>query len=112
MQQLTLFDAPPALVDPLDRVCGADEIDDTITLGDRHLGLRIELARHTDGRFMWGIEFHTPTGGQGYRVGPKWGNFAPCAIEALQRARVEIADRAAQFQHGKKVVQLLGRLDS
>lgn len=112
MHQLSLFDALPALVDPRDRVCTDDELFDTIELGDRRLGLRIELARHTDGRYMWGTRFHTPTGGQGYRVGPKWGKFALSPIEALQHARLEIAERAPGFEHGNKVVQLLGQLDA
>jgi len=110
MHQLSLFDAQAHLVDPLGRVCTDDELDDTIELGDRHLGLRIELARHTDGRYMWGTSFHTPTGGSGYRVGPKWGKFAHSAIEALQHARIEIAERAPGFERGNKVVQLLGQI--
>lgn len=107
MHQLSLFETPAARVNPRDRVCTDDELYDTIELGDRHLGLRIELARHTDGRYMWSTSFHTPTGGQGYRVGPKWGKFANSPIEALQHARLEIAERAPGFERGNKVVQLL-----
>ena len=111
MRQLDLFDgAAQSLIDPKGRVCTDDEIDDTITLGDRRLGLRIELARHHDGRYMWGTSLHTPTGGCGYRVGPKWGHFADTIMDAARRARQEITEKAAHFADGKRVVQLLEQL--
>ncbi len=111
MQQLDLFCQAASLIDPNGAVCTDDEIDDEITLGDRRLGLRIELARHRDGRYMWGTSFHTPTGGCGYRVGPKWGHFADTILAAAQCARQEITERATQFAEGKKVVQLLEQLN-
>ena len=112
--QLDLFYEPPPApvarrIDPDGEVCTADQIDETINLGDWRTGLRIELARH-DGLWMWGTSLNTPTGGCGYRVGPKWGQFAETRGEALLNACAEIRERAADYDGGQHVVKLLGRL--
>lgn len=49
----------------------------------------IEIHRHDDGRWMWGV---THPGG-GYRVGPKWGNFADSAEAALIAGTEELIER-------------------
>ena len=109
MHQLDLFSAHQAAerINPHGAVCTRDQIDDEINLGDRHLGIRIQLARHHDGRYMWGTSFHTPTGGSGYWIGPKWGKFATTIMDALRCAKQEITENASSFEHGKKVVRLL-----
>lgn len=111
MKQLDLFFEPPQApaakrIDPDGAVCTADEIDETVTLGDYRYGLRIELAQHA-GQWMWGTSFHTPTGGQGYRVGPKWGNFAGSICDAARNAIAEIRDCASRYEGGQKVIKLL-----
>lgn len=115
MKQLDLFFEPPPApatrrIDPDGWVCTDDQIFDTIKLGDYRTGLRIELAKH-EGRWMWGTEFHTPTAGCGYRVGPKWGNFADTLRSALMQACDEIRARAPKFDGGNKVLQLLVQAD-
>ena len=110
MKQLDLFSQPAAVINPDGVVCTNDQIWDTIEIGDHRTGLRIELAKHED-KWMWGTEFHTPTGGCGYRVGPKWGNFADTLRGALVNGCDEIRTRAKQFDGGSKVVQLLGQVD-
>ena len=113
MQQLELFSAHQTAerINPHGDVCTRDQIDDEINLGDRHLGIRIQLARHNDGRHMWGTSFHTPTGGYGYWVGSKWGKFADSVMDAMRYAKQEITEQASSFEHGKKVVQLLSQLN-
>ena len=115
-QQLDLFYEPPRLtaalgIDPDGPVCTDDQIDETIKLGDWRTGLRIELAQHT-GKWMWGTSLTTPTGGCGYRVGPKWGNFADTKGDAFMHACAELRKNAPQYQGGEKVLQLLDRLQS
>lgn len=68
------------------------EPDVTLTLPHPRLALplaTIELHRHEDGRWMWGV---TMVGG-GYRVGPKWGKFADTRDEARRHAAAELLER-------------------
>jgi hypothetical protein len=43
----------------------------------------IELHRHDNGLWMWSTGYNCDSGGGGYRVGPKWGNFAESKSDAL-----------------------------
>ena len=54
---------------------------------------RIELHPHTDGLWMWGINYQVEWRGSGYRVGPKWGKFAEDRDGALYHAREEMRER-------------------
>lgn len=49
----------------------------------------IQLHRHEDGRWMWGV---TGAGG-GYKVGPKWGKFAATRDDARRHAAAELLER-------------------
>lgn len=73
------------------------KIDEVLTLPHPRLRwarARIELHRHTDGLWMWAIGYHDDGGsGGGYRVGPKWGNFASTRDDALFYACEEMRDR-------------------
>lgn len=54
----------------------------------------IELHKHKDGSWMWGTNYHLDGGeGSGYRVGPKWGKFAPTEEDALYWACDELRQR-------------------
>ena len=100
MEQLALFAQPvPGLLTD-------DEIDDETILGDHKVGLRIQLGKHGD-KWMWATSFHCPGGGQGYGIGPKWGNFADSIVAAGSAAIEEIRSRAAKHEGGKAVIKLL-----
>ena len=98
MTQMSLLDLmqPAAIrrpVDPDGPVCG--EVDEVLRLPHPRLAwdlARIELARHSDGLWMWGIVHCCG----GYRVGPKWGRFAASRDAALHHARAELLE-----WHGK-----------
>jgi len=53
-------------------------------------------AQHDDGRWMWA----TGTCGGGYKVGPKWGNFAATQQEATRYAAAELLDAAQKLGSG------------
>lgn len=55
--------------------------------------ITIEIARHTDGLWMWGISAFIRTEYRGYRVGPKWGKFAKSRQEAITAACNELMER-------------------
>ena len=46
----------------------------------------IELHRHEDGLWMWSVQIC----GAGYKVGPKWGNFAETQAAATYHAACEM----------------------
>lgn len=63
------------------------------TTGDRRrykmknrLHTHIDIAQHTDGRWMWGYHYDHDTAGCGYAPLPKWGNFADSEAMALHCA--------------------------
>lgn len=100
MQQLSLFDAarrPPVVVavDPHGDVLqgGADRC---WVLKHPRLAwdsAKIELHRHSNGLWMWGVCFHVENHGGGYRVGPKWGKFAETIDDALHYAVGELLSK-------------------
>lgn len=63
---------------------------------------QIELHPGSRG-WMWGVQFHGPEGGGGYRVGEKWGKFAPSRREALAEAVAEMLAECARHddRHGR-----------
>lgn len=96
-QQFSMFDLwhPVPVRLPLDPygevVQGAP--DETLTLPHPCMAwplARIELHRHTDGRWMWSAS----AAGSSYKVGPKWGRFAGERDTALCAAAREILDLA------------------
>ena len=52
--------------------------------------MKIELAKHTDGRWMWARSCTTNMAYSGYRVGPKWGKFAATRGDAIWAACQEL----------------------
>jgi hypothetical protein len=50
----------------------------------------IQIAQHTDGTWMWATQTHSTWSGRGYRIGPKWGKFAPTRQDAIAAACNEI----------------------
>lgn len=94
---LDLLHAPPTLlpVDPLGTVI-LTEIDERIVLPHprrRWERACIEVHQHTDGLWMWAVQFHLDSGcGSGYRVGPKWGRFAATRGDAIFHAAEEMRE--------------------
>ena len=81
MSQLALFAAPddgPPLLE-------YGEVGKTYPL------IRIQLAQHTDGRWMWAVSISGPVSGYGYAPNPKWGKFASSRGGAVEGARQEAA---------------------
>lgn len=102
MQQLGLFDAlrrPPIRVSvaangPVVR----DEPDFTFRLKHPRYAwdrAEIEVHRHDDGLWMWSTSFNADMGGNGYRVGAKWGKFAETREDALFYACEELQEKVA-----------------
>ncbi|RRH72030.1 hypothetical protein [Falsigemmobacter faecalis] len=98
-QQFSMFDlwqpVPVRLpVDPHGTVIqGAP--DETLILPHPRMAwplARIELHRHTDGRWMWSAS----AAGSSFKVGPKWGRFAGDRDMALRAAALEILNLAEQ----------------
>ena len=50
----------------------------------------IEVAQHTDGRWMWATSWMEGFSGMGYCCGVKWGKFAPSRSAAIASAVAEI----------------------
>jgi len=55
----------------------------------RKASAQIELAQHTDGRWMWAVSWLEGGSGRGYCCGAKWGNFAATRAAALDAAIAE-----------------------
>lgn len=80
-------------------VCTDDEIE---TFRCQHPTMRVDMARieltqHTDGQWMWGVHLHVTNGGFGWRVGPKWGHFAPTKSRARLEAVADLALRCHKY---------------
>lgn len=95
MQQLDLFaPAQPALqpVDPHgDVVQGMADI--TLRLPHPQLAWDLavlEIHEHKDGTWMWAVSGAFG----GYKVGPKWGRFAPTSQDATRFAAAELLEKA------------------
>ena len=87
--------------------------DETISLPHPKMAWRqaeIQLHQHVDGRWMWSTSFNTGSGGSGYQVGAKWGNFAPSRDDALHWAIEELResfDRRYLHSEERKPVRLI-----
>jgi len=69
------------------------QADNSFVLPHPHLVwplAQIDLHKHSDGTWMWGVNFSTGHHGRGYRVGPKWGKFAVTREDALFYAAREL----------------------
>lgn len=98
-QQLNLFDAihpPPILVpvQPRGEVVRG-EVDTHLFLPHPRLAWHLaEIELHPyEGMWMWSVRFNCDNHGGGYRVGPKWGNFAVTKGAALHYAVQELEER-------------------
>lgn len=117
MQQLSMFDiwTPPAaiMIEPCDPFGAViqDEVDEILTLprkGNVNPIAEIELHRHTDGRWMWSTEHHLSNGsGGGYRVGPKWGQFAATRADALRAAVDELIGKVGKRDHCRDIPAII-----
>lgn len=100
MMQLSLLDAlrsAPIIrpVAPYGSVVQG-EATETLRLPHARGGLdraRIGLHQHVDGLWMWSTNWCANGGGSGYKVGPKWGNFARSRDDALHYAVAELEKR-------------------
>lgn len=73
----------------------------------------IELHPDADGHWMWATSYQCDSGGSGYRIGGKWGNFAHSREDALYYAVTELRaaiKRRAEVGHEGKII--LDWLDS
>lgn len=119
MTQLDLFSAmrAPAIRRPVDRdgptVKG--EVDELLRLPEPRMAwdtARIELHRHRGcNLWMWSTNYSTATGGGGYRVGEKWGNFASTRDDALFYAIAELRERLGRHEGCKATHRILAWLD-
>lgn len=83
MKQLGLFDTPP-------------DAPTVLKFGRWGRGfpiVTVEVGQHEDGRWMWATDIYTGTYGYGYKLNPKWHNFAATRREALDKAKHEVACR-------------------
>lgn len=84
-------------VDPAGEVVQG-EVDETLTLPHPRLAwARASIELHYyEGMWMWATSHNLDGCGGGYRVGPKWGNFARTRDDALALAIDEIKSRLSQ----------------
>lgn len=80
-------------------------------VGSLKKAVLIELAEHC-GYWMWSTTIRSGDQYSGYRVGPKWGNFADTRPEAVQRGVDEIREKAASWPDAKKIMALLDSIDA
>jgi hypothetical protein len=67
----------------------------------------IEIHRCQESRkWMWSTASHTRDGGGGYKVGPKWGKFAPSASDALHWAKDELFKRIGGRASAKEKLEI------
>lgn len=83
------------MLTPANTICPSGYPVETIrhALGKRDF-VQYEIAAY-GGQWMWSVSWQIGTSGSGYRVGPKWGRFAPTRAEALEEAQAEFDARAA-----------------
>lgn len=101
---LPLLDAmiPPPIRRPVDvdgQVIPIDQIDEVLSWEGTGFWNRARIELHVDrtsGLFMWASSFGAHERGSGYRVGPKWGKFAPTRESALHWAVAEIKERMGE----------------
>ena len=55
--------------------------------------IRVEIGQYDDGRWMWATDIYSATYGHGYKLDPKWHNFAKTRRDAVDKAREEVATR-------------------
>lgn len=56
----------------------------------------ISVARHADGRWMWGLSFTLSIGGEGFHPLPKWERFAETEQLAVNAGAQELLERLTQ----------------
>ncbi|MCG7522239.1 hypothetical protein [Ruegeria sp. Ofav3-42] len=112
---MDLFDlmVSPPQIEPVDTYGPViqGDVDEVLTLPNKKQPLgaptaRIELHKHTDGRWMWSTSAELECRGFGYRVGPKWGKFAASRDDALHWARKELCEKLSR-EDGHKVRTVL-----
>lgn len=91
------------MLTPANGTCSPDYPVETIrhALGRRDY-VEYEIAAY-DGRWMWSVSWQIGTSGSGYRIGPKWGRFAPSRAEAIEEAQAEFEKTAAFALDARKV---------
>lgn len=111
--QLSMFDLfrPPPILRSVDS-------DGRVVVGRIHTILRlphprqkqndlarIELHPH-ENYWMWATSFSLEQGGNGYRVGPKWGHFAVSMEDAIYWAVRELQKGLSQYGQSKSRVAI------
>lgn len=121
--QLTIFDTPPkpALIRKVDPdgsiVQGKPKISLSLQKSnpDALPTVRIQLHPDDDGLWMWSTLLNLDSGGGGYKVGRKWGNFAHSQGDALFYAKEEVRARLNDYRttpaSRKEIIRWLGGLD-
>ena len=100
--QLDLFAVPPPVRMPYRRDMVDERPENVEVLRKEYCGGRlcIELAEHTDGRWMWSASYMTPTDGNCYAVMAKWGKFADTRQDALVNGVLELRTKLRQSTYG------------
>lgn len=67
---------------------------------------RVEIHPY-EGRWMWATAFSiNGQGGNGYRVGPKWGKFAASFEDSIYWAVQELRESIAKYSRSNEVVEI------
>lgn len=118
MMQLDLFFEPPqkprALLVHYGVVCPSEHRHvETIMrdVGSLKTAVSIQVAEHC-GYWMWSTSIRSGDQYSGYRLGPKWGNFAETRSEAVQRGIDECRAKAASWPDAKKIMALLDSINA
>lgn len=53
----------------------------------------IKVCQHDDGRWLYGFNFVTALGGEGFHPLPKWGRFADSERQAIEAGVAEFLER-------------------
>jgi len=67
----------------------------------------VQVAQHTDGRWMWAITFSTSSGGEGYAPHAKWGRFTQDRDAAVKEGIKEMLERLARRNWTAKQIEKL-----
>lgn len=87
-------------VDPDGHVVQDDSLIETLAFGSMRLkgpsskivpNIRIQIAQHIDGLWMWSTSIYLSNQGSTYRVRPKWGRFTRTRQYAITAACNELA---------------------